>query len=77
VTVTGLLTGRDIVYQLKGKDFGNMVIFSDRIVSETAGEKTLDDMTLEDISNEIGVPFLVSPDDPVALFNIITNGTSS
>lgn len=71
VTVTGLLTGGDIVQQLQGKDLGEKVIFSDRIVNETGGEKTLDDMTLNDISNEIGVPFLVTPDDPKTFFNLL------
>ena len=35
VTVSGLLVGRDIIDQLRGKDLGDMVIFSDRILSET------------------------------------------
>jgi hypothetical protein len=47
------------------------VIFSDRIVNETSGAKTLDDLTLIDISNEIGVPFLVTPDEPKSFFEII------
>ena len=36
----------------KGKDLGDMVIFSDRILSET-GTVTLDDMSLEKISKEV------------------------
>ncbi len=71
VTVTGLLTGGDIVQQLQGQDLGEKVIFSDRIVNETSGAKTLDDLTLSDISNEIGVPFLVTPDEPKSFFEII------
>jgi NifB/MoaA-like Fe-S oxidoreductase len=71
VTVTGLLTGGDIVQQLQGQDLGEKVIFSDRIVNETSGAKTLDDLTLIDISNEIGVPFLVTPDEPKSFFEII------
>ncbi len=71
VTVTGLLTGGDIIQQLEGQDLGDKVIFSQRIVNETSGEKTLDDFTLNDISKEIGVPFLVSPDEPEAFFKIL------
>lgn len=71
VTVTGLLTGGAIINQLKDKDLGDKVIFSERIVNETSGEKTLDDLTLEDISNAIGVPFHVSPDEPEAFFKVL------
>jgi putative radical SAM enzyme (TIGR03279 family) len=74
VTVTGLLTGGDIINQLKGKDLGEKVIFSERIVNETSGERTLDDLTLNDISNAIGVPFYVSPDEPEEFFNVLTAG---
>ncbi len=71
VTVTGLLTGGDIINQLKGKDLGEKVIFSERIVNETSGEMTLDDLTLKDISNAIGVPFHVSPDEPDEFFKVL------
>ena len=70
VTVSGLLVGRDIIDQLKGKDLGDMVIFSDRILSET-GTVTLDDMTLDKISNEIGTPVVVTDDTPKSFFNLL------
>jgi len=71
VTVTGLLTGGAIINQLMGNDLGEKVIFSERIVNETSGEKTLDDLTLKNITDAIGVPFHVSPDEPDAFFNIL------
>ncbi|MDP6755131.1 MAG: DUF512 domain-containing protein [Candidatus Marinimicrobia bacterium] len=74
VTVTGLLTGKDIVQQLKGKALGEMVVFSDRILRETGGSITLDDMTLDQIGAELGVPFKVTSDDPKDFFNLINNG---
>ena len=70
VTVSGLLVGRDIIDQLKGKDLGDMVIFSDRILSET-GTVTLDDMSLDKISNEIGTPVVVTDDTPKSFFNLL------
>ncbi len=71
VTVTGLLTGKDIVKQLKGKELGDMVIFSDRILRETGGSITLDDMTTSEISSQLGVPFNVTSDDPMEFFKIL------
>jgi putative radical SAM enzyme (TIGR03279 family) len=67
VTVSGLLVGQDIVSQLTGKDLGDMVIFSDRILSET-GTVTLDDMSLKQISSAIGTPVVVTDDTPVSFF---------
>jgi len=71
VTVTGLLTGQDIVAQLKNRELGDLVLFSDRIFRET-GTVTLDDMQLEEIADALNTPFQVIPDDPQAFFNIIT-----
>ena len=70
VTVTGLLVGQDIIDQLKGQELGDKVIFSDRILSET-GIVTLDDMTLEQISNGIGTQVLVTDDTPESFFKLL------
>ena len=67
VTVSGLLVGQDIVSQLSGKDLGDKVIFSDRILSET-GTVTLDDMSLKQISSAIGTPVVVTDDKPISFF---------
>ncbi len=73
VTVSGLLTGGDIIAQIKGHDLGDMVIFSDRILSET-GIVTLDDMDLAKISDQLGVPFKVVDDTPTEFFEAVRNG---
>ena len=70
VTVTGLLIGQDIIDQLKGQDLGDKVIFSDRILSET-DIVTLDDMTLEQISNGIGTQVVVTDDSPESFFKLL------
>ena len=67
VTVSGLLVGQDIINQLSGKDLGDKVIFSDRILSET-GTVTLDDMSLKQISSAIGTPVVVTDDKPISFF---------
>jgi len=70
VTVTGLLTAQDIISQLKERELGDMVIFSDRILNDE-GTLTLDDRTLEDISRELNVSVRVCGDSPEELFKVI------
>ncbi len=73
VQVTGLLTGQDIVAQLKDRDLGKMVIFSERILSET-GVVTLDDLDLATMSDQLRVPVKVVGDSPVEFFEVLRNG---
>ena len=61
VTVTGLLTGKDIVSQLSTESLGDGVWMSHRILNDD-GSMTLDDMTLEDISHLLGCPLSISND---------------
>ena len=58
VTVSGLLTGQDIVKQLKGKDLGDEIWASHRILNHE-GVCTLDDMTLDSMSKELNCPVKV------------------
>ena len=67
VTTTGLLTAKDIIYSLKGKPLGEAVWTSYRILNDE-GTLTLDDMTLEQISEKLGVPFNVSRDNIFEIF---------
>ena len=55
VKVTGLLTGQDILKNLKGRDLGEEVLLATNMMR--AGEDVfLDDMTREDLSVSLGVP---------------------
>ena len=55
VNVTGLLTGQDLLKNLKGRDLGDEVLLSSNMLR--AGEDVfLDDMTLEELSSALGVP---------------------
>ena len=61
VNVSGLLTGKDIIDQLKDKDLGDAVWTTERILND---EKTLtlDDMTLDSISESLGCLLKVTND---------------
>ena len=67
VTVSGLLTGNDIISQLSGKDLGDLVLLSDRILNED-NTVTLDDMSLKQISDKLRVPVQVVDDTPGNFF---------
>lgn len=68
ITVTGLLTGQDIVKQLQGKDLGEALFLPSQIVK--ADEPIfLDDMTVEELQNALQVPVIIVQSSGVGLFN--------
>lgn len=67
VTVAGLLAGRDLLGHLAGKDLGEAVWTTDRILSEGQGI-TLDDMTPGEIGRQLGVPLKTAGDSLLELF---------
>lgn len=54
VTVSGLLTGQDVLAALAGRDLGERV-FLPRAMFDAAGERTLDDLTPAEIAARLGV----------------------
>ena len=55
ITVTGLLTGQDILNQLKGKDLGDLVLLPENVM-RLEEELFLDDMKLSELTNALQVP---------------------
>ena len=55
VTVAGLLTGLDVVEQLKGKDLGDELLFPS-VMLRADGDIFLDDMTPAELSAHLDVP---------------------
>lgn len=58
VTVTGLLTGQDIVSQLSGKDLGDELLIC-RSMLKTGANLFLDDYTVEMLKNQLSVKIIV------------------
>ncbi len=55
ITVSGLITGQDIIAQLKGKDLGSCLLLPCNMFR--SGEETfLDDLTRQDVQNALQVP---------------------
>ncbi|MBR3551757.1 MAG: DUF512 domain-containing protein [Clostridia bacterium] len=70
ITVAGLVTGRDLIAQLKGKDLhGRLLIPSVMLRSE--GDCFLDDVTLHDVEAALGVPVSVCENNGSSLLEKI------
>ena len=60
ITVSGLVTGGDLMEQLQGKDLGARLLIPDNMLR--AGERVfLDDVTVEQVETALGVPVLPVP----------------
>jgi len=67
VTVTGLVTGRDLCAQLKGCELGSVVLVPDVMLREGDG-LFLDDVSVEDIARELGARVSVFEATPAGLY---------
>lgn len=55
VTVAGLITGHDLLEQLQGKELGERVLISANMLRD-GGDVFLDDLTLSEVAEKLGVP---------------------
>lgn len=62
ITVTGLLTGADIIASLKNKELGNELLIP-RILLKEGEEVLLDGMKLEDLEKALNIPVRIMEDD--------------
>ncbi|MGQ9784915.1 MAG: DUF512 domain-containing protein [Anaerolineae bacterium] len=65
VAVSGLLTGRDVIEQLRGGGMRGQILLLPRVMLDFTGQITLDDLTPEEIGRALGSPVVVaqSPSD--------------
>jgi len=57
VTVTGLLSGTDLLLQLQGQGMGSGVLIPD-VMLKDGGQLLLDDLTLDDLCERLQVPVI-------------------
>ena len=68
ITVSGLVTGRDLIGQLRGKDLGSRLLIPASMLR--SGENVfLDDVSTDDVERELGVPVTAVPQDGFALLD--------
>jgi putative radical SAM enzyme (TIGR03279 family) len=66
INVTGLITGRDLINQLRGRELGERLFVSQNMLRREELD-FLDDVTLEEASRELGVPIYPVEQDGFAL----------
>ena len=78
ITVSGLITGNDIISQLKGKSLGSKVLIPENMLRHTGisrGEKDdgvfLDDVTVSELSKTLGVPVVIVKQDGADLIRAL------
>jgi len=70
ITVSGLITGNDIINQLKGKQLGQRLLIPRNMLR--AGEDIfLDNVTVSELSEKLGVPVRIVETDGADLLNAI------
>ncbi len=62
ITVSGLVTGGDILRQLKGKDLGDALLFPATML-RSERDVFLDDVSVEDLQRELGLPCIPIEND--------------
>ncbi|MDO5292091.1 MAG: DUF512 domain-containing protein [bacterium] len=70
ITVAGLLTGGDIINQLKGKDLGDYLILPS-VLLRSGEDVLLDDLTINDIQNALQTDIRIVQSDGTSFVNTI------
>ena len=68
INVTGLITGQDLIRQLKGRELGERLLISQNMLRREEMD-FLDDVTLEQASKDLGVPIYPIEQDGFALWD--------
>ena len=70
ITVAGLVTGQDIIRQLKGQDLGEG-LYLPGVMLRHEQDRFLDDLTLPDLERELGVPVHTVDNDGYEFLNTL------
>ncbi len=70
IDVSGLITGRDLISQLKGKPLGDRLLLPS-CMFRIEGDLMLDDTSREDIERELGVPVRLTVNDGYELLEAL------
>lgn len=74
ITVTGLLTGGDLIQQLQGRPLGKMLVISASMLRHDE-PVFLDDVTVEQVEKALQIPVVVVPNDGYALLATLLDET--
>lgn len=71
ITVTGLITGQDLVAQLREKPLGDALLISSNMIRKDGG-LFLDDYTISDVEKALDIKIRIVENDGFELFDAIT-----
>lgn len=71
ITVTGLITGQDLIKQLKGKPLGKELLISESMLRRDS-DVFLDDLTVKDVENALNVSVRAVKNDGFELLDAMT-----
>ena len=75
IDVAGLVTGGDLIAQLRGKDLGERLLIPQNMLRDGEGV-FLDDVTIEEVENELNIKVFPIEQDGNDLFLAITGNFS-
>lgn len=70
ITVTGLVTGQDLIAQLQGRDLGEELLISSAMLRHD-GDLFLDDTSVEDVARALGIKVTPVPNDGYAFLHAL------
>ncbi len=73
INVAGLVTGRDLISQLRGKPLGETLLIPSAML-RSEGDLFLDNVSLEDAARELKIPILPSPNQGDTLLELLLEG---
>lgn len=71
ITVTGLITGQDLIAQLKEKELGETLLLSSSMIKKDS-DLFLDDYTISDVENALNTKIKIIENDGFSLFDAVT-----
>lgn len=72
ITVTGLITGGDLIEQLKDKELGEYLILCGDMLKDDA-DIFLDDITLDEVASKLNIDIIVAENDAKELIRAVVN----
>ena len=72
ITVAGLVTGSDIINQLKGKDIGKEILIPS-VMLRFENDMFLDDVTVKELEKQLNVKVIITENDGYDLINKLLN----
>lgn len=70
ITVAGLITGQDIICQLKGIDVGDALLIPS-VMLRYERDRFLDDVTVEELAQEVGAPVVIFEPDAAGMIKAL------